>query len=200
MRAALLLGLAAAALAAVAPAAAVSARSEPATVASLNVSQYTGRWFNIYQDWFTNATFQNASYCATALYEPDASVPGRITVRNFEHHDRVDGPVIVVPGYAYQTDATRHPGRLEVVLLADGASGFPAPYWVLRLGPVVDGQYDFAVVSDNLRLTLFVLARDVARFAARYEADVMRWVAANGFTTFVNKPVKVVQSGCTYTW
>ena len=69
---------------------------------------------------------------------------------------------------------------------------------MLRLGPIVNGLYDFAIVSDQFRVTLFVLARDVQRFESQYKADVLSWLSKNGFTDFWNKPVALPQEGCTY--
>lgn len=173
-------------------------RGEPATVTSLNVTQFLGRWYEVYQDWITANTFQRDSYCATADYGIDTAVAGRITVANKEHQGSITGPEVNVSGYAYQPDPQTYPGRLVVYLHGDHSSPFPAPYWVLKLGPVVDGKYDYAVVSDNFRLTLFVLARDVARFESTYASSVLAWLAANGFTEFWNKPQKLTQANCTY--
>ncbi len=33
--------------------------------------------------------------------------------------------------------------------------------WILAVGPVINAQYQWAVVSDNFNATLFILARDV---------------------------------------
>ena len=166
------------------------------TVSELNVTQYLGTWFLRYQDSFLNDTFQNGSYCATATYHVNASsMPNSFSVYNFENHDSVDGPVVTVNGYGYQPAETRvaFPGRLKVVLHGDGASGFAAPYWINKLGPVRNGQYEYAVVTDDFRLTLFLLVRDVARFDALYEARVLAELKADGFDNFLNRPIKVFQ-------
>ena len=173
-------------------------RGEPATVPTLNVTAYLGRWYEVYQDWSTANTFQKDSYCATADYGVDAAQSGRITVANKEHHGSITGPEVNVSGYAYQPDPATYPGRLIVYLHGDHSSPFPAPYWVLKLGPIVDGKYDYAVVSDNFRLTLFVLTRDVMKFYSAYEADVLTFLADNGFTQFWNKPQRLPQLNCTY--
>ncbi len=47
-----------------------------------------------------------------------------------------------------------------VVFDSRDALPFPAPYWVLELGPVDKSQYDLTIASDNLSSILFVLARD----------------------------------------
>ena len=85
---------------------------------------------------------------------------------------------------------------LKQVLFTPGdASPFPAPYWVIMLGPYnSDGLYDYAVVSDNLDAGLYVLARDPAVFASQYDAEVTAFLSENGFTNKINTPVPTVQT------
>ena len=83
----------------------------------------------------------------------------------------------------------------------DSSDAFPfdAPYWVLELGPInANGLYDYAIVSDNLSSFLFVLARDVATFQAKYEADVLKQLTVLGFTG-LTKPIATYQgTDCVY--
>ena len=75
----------------------------------------------------------------------------------------------------------------------------PAPYWVVALGPVnEDNMYDYAVVTDDKDLSLFVLARDPATFAAQYNENVTAFLAESGFDGTFNTPVPTTQDGCTY--
>ena len=57
-----------------------------------------------------------------------------------------------ITGKAYY-DEGNSGGELTVDLTPS-----PAPYWVVELGPVVDDLYDYAIVSDNNQISLFVLA------------------------------------------
>ena len=69
-----------------------------------------------------------------------------------------------------------------------------APYWVLALGPVYNGLYDWAIVSDNLSLSLFILARDYTRFDSLYQTDVLALAESMGF-----KPIDLYQGAdCVY--
>ncbi len=82
----------------------------------------------------------------------------------------------------------------------DSVTGSPdAPYWVLSLGPLnAAGQYDWAIVSDNLSAFLFVLARDVATFNAKYDAEVQALLADLGFKG-ATKPIPTYQgTDCLY--
>jgi lipocalin len=86
-----------------------------------------------------------------------------------------------------------------VVFDSDDASPFPAPYWILELGPVnSDGLYDYGIVSDNLGSTLFVLARDVDTYNSKYKASVSVTLTKLGFTGY-KAPIDLYQgSDCVY--
>lgn len=69
--------------------------------------------------------------------------------------------------------------------------------WVVKLGPASFGKknlYQYAVVTDNFQIGLYVLARDVNNFRSQYDKEVLSWLAENGFTHFYNKPVATVQN------
>ena len=69
---------------------------------------------------------------------------------------------------------------------------------MLELGPIVDGYYDYSIVSDNLKLSLFVLTRDVDRFYKKYDTDVNISLENMGFTRNINKPDTMKQTDCNY--
>ena len=69
--------------------------------------------------------------------------------------------------------------------------------WVVKLGPSSFGEqnlYQYAVVTDNMQIQLYVLARDVEIFKNQYDKEVLSWLAENGFTRIYNKPVAIVQN------
>ena len=75
----------------------------------------------------------------------------------------------------------------------------PGPYWILRLGAASNGQYRYSVVSDSLRLSLFVLARNVTEYYANYNDEVQQFLAQQGFTNALNTPKQVPQGAqCNY--
>jgi lipocalin len=67
---------------------------------------------------------------------------------------------------------------------------------VLALGPVIDDQYQYAVVSDPNQFSLYVLARNPQLFAAKWDADVRAQLNAWGFNQFWNEPKPMIQDGC----
>ena len=163
-----------------------------AQVTELNRTQYLGRWYQVYSDLFVDATFENSSYCDTADY---GIYPNNtISVYNRERQYNVTGPERQIFGWAEATDPSK-PGELTVNLQT---TNFPAPYWVYQLGPVVKDQYEYSIVSDPLKLTLFVLARNVTKFMDKYNRNVTDYLTEQGFTNLLNSPILTAQEGCEY--
>ncbi|KAL8607341.1 hypothetical protein ACOMHN_039491 [Nucella lapillus] len=166
----------------------------PATVSALDDAKYLGRWYQMYASESVALTFERNAYCVTADYgvAPD----GRITVLNSDRLESVTGPLDVIHGFA--TKST-HIGQLTVNL---ETVPVPAPYWVVKLGPATyspSGQYQYSVVTDNIKATLFVLAWNVTEFREQYQAEVLQFLHDEGFTNALNKPVETVHtSDCIY--
>jgi lipocalin len=161
-----------------------------AQVSELNQTQYLGHWYQVYSDLFVDATFENSSYCDTADY---AVYPNEtISVWNRERQYNTSGPERQIFGWANTEDPTK-PGELTVHLQT---TDFPAPYWVYQLGPVIDNQYQYSIVSDPLKLTLYVLARNDTDFMDTYNDGDLRYLEEEGFTNFINQPIATAQEGC----
>ena len=61
------------------------------------------------------------------------------------------------------------------------------------------GQYAYSIVTDPVKATLFVLARDKVAFKKDYDAEVLAFLKEQGFVSFLNKPIPVYQgSDCIY--
>jgi lipocalin len=116
-------------------------------------------------------------------------------VHNYARLYNQTGETYTIDGFADVPDE-EEPGQLRVLF---PTSGFPAPYWVLDLGPVnKDGLYDWAIVSDNLASTLFVLARSYDDYREKYEDDVNAELVDLGFTGR-KAPIKLYQEDdCIY--
>lgn len=163
-----------------------------AQVAELNRTQYLGRWYQVYADLAVDFTFENSSFCDTADY---AVYPNdTISVWNRERQYTVTGPERQIFGWASAEDPSK-PGELTVHLQT---TGFGAPYWVYQLGPVEKEQYEYSIVSDPFKLTLFVLARNVSKFMKKYNENVTTYLTEQGFTGLVNSPILTPQDGCSY--
>eukprot|EP00164_Ancoracysta_twista_P014441 GFYU01023533.1.p2 GENE.GFYU01023533.1~~GFYU01023533.1.p2 ORF type:complete len:227 (+),score=30.30 GFYU01023533.1:57-683(+) len=163
------------------------------TVPSLNVTEFLGTWYQMYTDNF-NGIFERNPFCATAQYGLNPN--GTLSVRNIDRVGAYNGTRTEVQGYAYQVAPQQYPGRLAVVFPFNPV---PGPYWIVKMGAPANGQYPYAVVTDNNKLSLFVLARDPAVFNANYDAEVKAFLAQLGFNTALNTPVAIPQGPqCTY--
>ena len=121
-----------------------------------------------------------------------------VSVRNRERQKSVTGAETDILGYAIanRTGLDEVSGGLAVILTGVPV---PAPYDVILLGEPTFGDYgtyQWAVVSDPFELSLFVLARDVAEFNAKYNQTVFDELEKLGFDTLLNTPIPTVQAGC----
>jgi len=161
-------------------------------VTTLDVNAYLGLWYQTYSDNIAIAVTQPGGQCVTAKYgsRPD----GFLSVHNYDRLNSPTGTVDTIDGYAYP-DGSKVAGQLSVHL---EGTAFDAPYWVLALGPVVNGQYEWSIVSDNLSKFLFVLARNVNTYYAKYDVQVQAKLFSLGFTG-TKAPIKTHQgSDCLY--
>jgi lipocalin len=156
-------------------------------VSQLNRTQYLGHWVQMYSDLFVDATFENSSYCDSADYSVYPN--NTLSVWNRERQYNTSGPERQIFGWA----SIDKPGELTVHLQT---TNFPAPYWVYQLGPVIHDQYQYSIVSDPFKLTLFVLARNATAFTELYDEEVRTYLRNQNFTSFLNTPIPTQQQGC----
>lgn len=159
--------------------------AEYKAVDELNLNYYVGEWLEVYGNNF-DKLFQGNGKCIKAFYKLNEK---NISVLNTEidSKDKLDS----ITGYAFYKD-NDYGGYLTVQL--EGQSD--APYWVIELGPIVNNLYDYAIVSDNLRLSLFVLARNVTEFFDKYNKSVSISLKKFGFDNIINKPYEINQDNC----
>ena len=62
-----------------------------------------------------------------------------------------------------------------------------SPYWIVKLGEVVDDQYQYAIITTPSGISLWVLTRDLNRFNELYSKEVTDFLDANGFKYVPNK-------------
>jgi lipocalin len=57
-----------------------------------------------------------------------------------------------------------------------------APYWVLKLGDVIDEMYQYSIISVPLGTSLWVLVRDVKEFfSSAYKEEVVSFLDEYNF-------------------
>lgn len=163
----------------------ISLATEYKAVEELDLTKYTGKWYEVYQDNF-NLLFQNVGKCSTATYH--LTDDNKVSVFN---QQITNNEYDTITGFAYYKDNDCC-GYLTVQL-----KGTPeAPYWVLELGPIFDDLYDYSIVSDDKGLSLFVLARDVDRFFKLYNEQVLASLKDLGFSKKYNSPKIMNQTDC----
>jgi lipocalin len=154
----------------------------PDTVPVLDVNKYTGHWINIYAA-PTNYIFQGYGKCLTADY--GLLDNGNISVvnRQLNKNDQVE----IISGYGYYTNSSE-PGKLTVHL--DGVP-VDGPYWVVKLGEVVDNQYQYSIITTPSGISLWVLTRDLNSFYKLYDDEVTEFLYEYNFNY-----VTISQDGC----
>lgn len=143
-----------------------------ATVSSVDLDRYMGRWYEIAR--FPNRFQKDCSGPATADYVLQPS--GRVQVTN--RCPQADGKTDEAIGEARRIGGPGSP-KLEVRFAPSWLSWLPmvwGNYWVIDLDPA----YTLAVVSEPKREYLWVLARQPQVDAATWEALMAR-LRAQGF-------------------
>ena len=159
-----------------------------APVDDLDINKYIGRWYQVYQD-LADSIFEGKSTCIIADY----GLKNDSTISVVNSETTVKGDFQQIRGIAYYQDG-KTGGELTVKL-----SVFPpAPYWVIELGPVLNNQYQYSIVSDDKKKSLFVLTRNVTEFFKSYNDLVLNDLEEFGFNNFLNKPIESNQDNCTY--
>ena len=73
------------------------------------------------------------------------------------------------------------------------------PDLIIKLGPVIDGQYQYAVVTSGGDRALYVLARNPISFLNKYAEEVLKFLDDNGYQGFLKKPLPLLQAtNCGY--
>jgi apolipoprotein D and lipocalin family protein len=151
----------------------------PSVVPYVDLTRYAGFWYEIAR---YPTPFQ--ANCASSTAEYTARSDGTIGVLNTCL--AADGGVVsTIEGSASVVDMTTN---AKLVVTFPGVP-FPGDYWIIDLGP----NYEYAVVSDPLRLTLFILSRTPTLDQATLDGILSRLVS-QGYDPerlFYDKPVQV---------
>jgi lysozyme C len=154
----------------------------PDTVNQVNVDSYLGHWTQIYGA-PTNTLFQGYGTCITADY--GLLDNGYISVLNSQINEKNE--IEKINGYAYYKN-TSEPGKLSVHL--DGVP-VDSPYWIVKLGEIVDNQYQYTIITTPSGVSLWVLTRDINKFNELYVEEVTAFLNEYNF-----KYVTIEQNNC----
>ena len=152
-------------------------------VNELKEDYYLGHWYQVYGAPL-DYIIQGNGKCITADY---AALPdNKISVLNKEITQK--GEPQSIEGYAYLKNVSE-PGEFTVHF--DTGAG-DAPYWVIMLGPEINNQYAYSIVSEPNAFFMWVLVRDVEDFYNTYDEEVKEFLKENNFKYNV-----VSQEDCT---
>ena len=161
-------------------------------VSNIDLSYYTGKWFQVATSrstklFGTGIDFKNVSAEYKCLDECSNNI---ISVYN-EGLNKFDKHVSI-SGFSYCKNNSM-PSKRKLIF---ENVPFEGNYWIVKLGPVVNMKYDYAIVSGPLnnffgtRFSLYVLCRDVKKYKENYEEEVREWCKNNGFKFWWNEYIK----------
>ncbi len=144
----------------------------PETVAYVDVERYMGQWYQISA---YETSFNEGLVGVTAEYT--LREDGTVNVYNRGYQGSLQGPVDDITGTATVVDETTN-ARLKVEF--PGVPNFPWPNYLIV---VLDAQnYQYAVVTDPLKYTFFVLSRTPAMDETSYNS-ILQQLEAKGIDT-----------------
>jgi apolipoprotein D and lipocalin family protein len=146
--------------------AAGSADKPLATVPSVDLEKYMGRWYEIAS---FPQSFQKGCHCTTAEYS--MTDKGYVRVVNTCRKDAADGKIKTANGKAFVVEGSGN-AKLRVQFFWP----FRGDYWIIDLA----SDYAYAVVGDPSRKYLWVLCRTPRMDEALYREIVGR-AAGKGF-------------------
>jgi apolipoprotein D and lipocalin family protein len=137
-----------------------------ATVPSVNLNRYAGKWYEIAA---FPQRFQRGCHCTTAEYKVNPQ--GYVEVFNACRKNELTGKLNSIRGKAYAVAGSQN-SKLEVQFFWP----FRGDYWILELAD----DYSYAVVGTPDRKSLWILARQPELPAGIYQ-QLLQNVAGKGF-------------------
>jgi lipocalin len=165
-------------------------------VATLNTEAYLGRWFQM----AASAQFlllELGGNCVTADYKLRPE-DGKIALVNQGRPWLIPRWFARTTGFVAQSPNAGEEGSFTVAQtylfsIDPDTVEYEAPggYWILALGPISNGLYQWAVVSNPEKSLSFILARNVQDYNKRYKNDAKQvFEDLGGFNNlFKNKPI-----------
>jgi lysozyme C len=154
----------------------------PPTIKELNINSYLGHWVQIYGA-PTNSIFQGYGKCITADY--GLLDNGYVSVLNSQINK--NNEIEKINGYAYYKNTSNN-GELTIHL-----EGVPidSPYWIVKLGEIIDNQYQYSIITTPSGISLWVLTRDINKFNELYDTEVKDFLHKYNF-----KYISISQNNC----
>lgn len=162
------------------------------TVNEIDLEKYVGKWYQAGTSRSTRLLGTGVNFSnVTATYECiETCSTNNITVLNEGFNEK--NKYVNISGISYSLN-NRVPSNRKVEFKGVPVIG---NYWIVKLGPVKDNKYEYAIVSGPIsqyfgtRFSLYVLCRDKEEFYEKYEEEVKEWCNKNGFVFSWNKYIK----------
>jgi hypothetical protein len=153
-------------------------------ITEINTTMYIGRWYQVYGA-PTNVVFQGFGKCITADY--GILQNGNISVLNSQLN--LKNNLEQISGYAYYKNISE-PGKFTVHL--DDVP-VDAPYWIVKLGEIIDNQYQYSIITTPSGFSNWILTRNITRFYELYDKEVKEYLYTNAYNW-----VTIDQDNCIY--
>ena len=162
------------------------------TEKNLTIEYYTGKWYQVATSESTKLMGTGTNYSSvTALYDCIGNCSNN-NISVFNQGINNEGRYVSIKGYSFCKNQKK-PGKRKLKFYD---LPFLGNYWIVKLGPIRNGQYDYSIVSGPLtrflgtRFSLYVLCRDRKYYKENYEMEVKEWCKNNGFVLPWNKYVE----------
>lgn len=158
---------------------------------NINLDFYIGRWYQAATSRSTALLGTGPNYTdVTADYNCiDDCKYNNISVYNQGYDE--NGVFKDISGYSFVEDGEES-GKRKLRFYNLPVEG---NYWIAKLGPIIDEQYQYSIVSGPInkyfgsRFSLYVLSRNITNYLENYEKEVKIWCQENGFTYHWNEYV-----------
>ena len=151
----------------------------------IEISKYTGRWYQVLANPFSYYTTESGGSCVIADYaqldDLSISVLNSEVVKGKPKSIRAVGTVV-------------NPSEPSKLTVKFENIPFNGTYWIYEIGPEENQKYQYSIVSDDQKFSLFVLVRDLETYTSIYEPKIRTHLSDLGFTSLVPTP----QTNCTY--
>jgi lipocalin len=141
-----------------------------------------GNWYQIYTDQFVKSSILRDGSCITASYSltnnTSFSIYSQMNLMNRIISSRGTGII----------NNVLEPEKINIIF-DYGGNG---ESWIYKLGPIYDNLYDYAVISDSHKISLFVITRDINRYNELYNQTVIDYIKENKFS----EPILINQNDC----
>jgi lipocalin len=164
------------------------------SVSDLDLLKTLGRWYEAYSSIGQKMTFNKDLVCTVATLVYGERKDGKMSVTNDGRIKTPTGKRGTYKGYAYIPDA-KYPGRWKA-----GFSVWPeVDFYVVKVGPVKSGQYQYMIAAARFKAGVWVLVRDPSEFRKSHEKDVLKYLKDELYIMPWNRPHATYQGpDCIY--